>query len=410
MKGLLLLLTIIFAVAGLGISQNNPAAGIPYLGKRSGDPTCNASRKGFTYYNTSTNKYRFCDGSTWSDLGGGGITVGTTTSNGTANTVLKTNGSSAVADAAGVTQPSGNTLKLTSQNATDVIFSTVSSASQSGDVVDLFRSDGTTKHFWITQPSGVHGPEMHFKESNFNNEFILSIDNSGNANLSLALSNQKIGLGGRPQTGQYKLAIQGREDDSGGNATEIKTQSASTVGMNVQLAASPTGNAINVTSNGGSAGDLYSISSGGFTTSAGDKRVSSNVTNATATMTNIADLTLTLAASGKYAGTFSFLAKNSTAAEGIQFDFNGSSATITGVQFGFTAAPPGVTLGTTNSTALATAITATTATTTDVWYTVNFIIVVNAAGTIIPRVAEVSHTSGTVTVEAGSFSNVRKYN
>jgi hypothetical protein len=141
---------------------------------------------------------------------------------------------------------------------------------------------------------------------------------------------------------------------------------------------------------------------GGWLQTAGLKRVASNVTNATATMANITDLSITVQAGRKYSGSYSFVATNSTAGEGLQFDFNGGSATVTSIQFMFVATPPGVTLGTTQSAAIGTAITATTATTTSVVYTVYFDVVVNAGGTLIPRVAEVSHTSGTATVKAGS--------
>jgi hypothetical protein len=407
---------LILLLAAFTVSAQVTRQAIPHSGRLATTPAGGCIFKGQTYYDTATDHYRKCTvvGSpgTWVDMdsaGSSGITVGTTTSDGAANTLLKTDGSGKVNNATGVAQPTGGTLKLTSQNATDVVLTGVSATSQSGDIVDFFRSDGTTKHFWITAPSTTNGPEMHLKEAGFSNELVFSIDNSSQSNISSPNNGKIIAIGGRPNTGQGKLLIQAREDDTGGKAIEIRTQAADTVGETISLAASQSANAVNVTSSGGSAGDLYSISPGGFTKSAGDKTVASNATNATATMSNLTDLTLTLEASGKYRGTFSFLAKNSTAGEGIAIDFNGGAATVTSVQFGFTCTPPGVTLGTTNSAALATAITATTATTTDVWYTVNFIVTVNAAGTIIPRFSEVSHTSGTATVEAGSYSNVRKY-
>jgi hypothetical protein len=147
-------------------------------------------------------------------------------------------------------------------------------------------------------------------------------------------------------------------------------------------------------------------SGGGWLQTAGYKSVATNVTNATATMGNVSDLSMPLQAGRKYAGQFSFVAKNSTAAEGLQIDFAGGSATFTSIEFTFRSTPPGVTLGTVVSSAAGTAITATTATTTDVVYTIYFTCVVNAAGTLIPRVAEVSHTSGTATLVAGSISEI----
>jgi hypothetical protein len=131
-------------------------------------------------------------------------------------------------------------------------------------------------------------------------------------------------------------------------------------------------------------------------------RNTSNASNATATMSNLSDLTINLAAGMKYFGTLTLFANNSTAAEGLQFDFNGGSATMTSFEAGFSAQPIGVTLGTLTSTSLSTALTATTATTADSVYTIEFTMVVNAAGTFIPRYAEVSHTLGTATVKLGS--------
>lgn len=47
--------------------------------------------------------------------GGGGITVGTTASNGTSNTLLKTNATSQVADATGITNPSSGVIAASSK-------------------------------------------------------------------------------------------------------------------------------------------------------------------------------------------------------------------------------------------------------------------------------------------------------
>jgi hypothetical protein len=134
-------------------------------------------------------------------------------------------------------------------------------------------------------------------------------------------------------------------------------------------------------------------------------RLTANVTNATASMANLSDLSLTLIAGRKYTGRLILFAKNSTAAEGLQFDFNGGTATMTSFQTGFAATPPGsgLVLGTLTTTALGTALTATTATTADAVYTIEISMVVNAGGTFIPRFAEVSHTNGTATVELGSY-------
>jgi hypothetical protein len=145
----------------------------------------------------------------------------------------------------------------------------------------------------------------------------------------------------------------------------------------------------------------------GVLISALSARTTSSPTNATATMSSgvLSDLTLTLLAGAKYFGTLVLFAKNSTAAEGLQFDLNGGSATMTSIEFGFAATPPGASLalGVLTSTALGTALTVTTATTADAVYTIQVGLVVANAGTLIPRFAEVSHTSGTATVEVNSY-------
>lgn len=134
----------------------------------------------------------------------------------------------------------------------------------------------------------------------------------------------------------------------------------------------------------------------------GKKRVASNATNATATMSNLTDLSAPVVAARKYGGFLAVIAKNSTAAEGLQFDFGGGSATMTSFQATLVGTAIGTTLGTTTSSAIATAVTATVATTTDVTYLIYVTFVVNAGGTLIPRFAEVSHATGTATVELGS--------
>lgn len=136
---------------------------------------------------------------------------------------------------------------------------------------------------------------------------------------------------------------------------------------------------------------------------AGRARLTANATNATATLSNLTDLSLTVVAGRKYAGYLTVIAKNSTAAEGLVFDAQGGSATWTSFEWGFTATPPGsglvlgaVTGGFVNS------ISVSTATTADAIYTIYITGVCNAGGTFIPRFSEGSHTSGTATVVLGS--------
>lgn len=149
---------------------------------------------------------------------------------------------------------------------------------------------------------------------------------------------------------------------------------------------------------------------GGTIKSAAFTRVTADVTNATATMANLTDLTTTVVASGHYSGTIQVFANNSTGAEGLQFDLGGSSATFTDLEFGFGGSPLGATIGTATSTAKGTAITSTVVSTSDAGYTITFACTVNAGGTIIPRFAEVSHTAGTATLRKNSAMTLHSTN
>lgn len=132
-------------------------------------------------------------------------------------------------------------------------------------------------------------------------------------------------------------------------------------------------------------------------------RLTSSPTNATAVMSNLTDLGLTLVAGNKYVGQVVLFANNSTGAEGLAFDLNGGGATMTSIEFGFMGTPLGATLGTGSSTALGTAVTVTVASTSDVAYCIAIGLVCANGGTLIPRFAEVSHTSGTATVKLNSY-------
>ena len=134
------------------------------------------------------------------------------------------------------------------------------------------------------------------------------------------------------------------------------------------------------------------------------KRVTANVTNATATMANITDLSITLTAGHKYVGEMVVKCSDSTAAEGISFDFDGSSATMTSFAAGAGVLTGGTTVAvTTTSTALATDLNWTTITG-ETWIIIKISMVVNAGGTFIPRFCQgTAHTSGTATVNLGSY-------
>lgn len=145
------------------------------------------------------------------------------------------------------------------------------------------------------------------------------------------------------------------------------------------------------------------VSGFGWINDAGIARNTADVANATTTFATLPDLTINVLAGRKYIGVVKIKCNNSTSAEGIKFDFNGGTATITSFWAAASEMVGGTTvLGTVISTSLAGVINYTTITgETLIEITLSF--VVNAAGTLIPRFAENSHAAGTATVELGSF-------
>ncbi len=142
---------------------------------------------------------------------------------------------------------------------------------------------------------------------------------------------------------------------------------------------------------------------GWFQNTNGRSRLTADVTNATATFANISDSTWTSIAGRKYTCLISATVNNSQAAEGCQIDWNGGSGTWTSVNTGIVAAM-GCTVTVRTGAAIATALVITALPdTNDVDILLRFSGVANAAGTVIMRAAEVSHTLGTLTVRINSF-------
>ena len=137
----------------------------------------------------------------------------------------------------------------------------------------------------------------------------------------------------------------------------------------------------------------------------GRKRMVTSPTNGTVNFANLADLTVTLEAARNYTGRMVIYASDSTAADGIKFDFNGGTATMTSFEaYAMTSASTPPTIGALESTSLAGVINWTsTGITGNVLYVFEISMVVNAAGTFIPRFAQDAHTVGTATVLLGSF-------
>jgi hypothetical protein len=94
MKRILLLTIVLFSLSAPSFSQAGIIAAASRLVKRTSDAvagTCDVSRKGYTYFNTTTNIARICDGTAWGNAGGGAAGVGGSTG-ATDNAVLRADG------------------------------------------------------------------------------------------------------------------------------------------------------------------------------------------------------------------------------------------------------------------------------------------------------------------------------
>lgn len=145
-------------------------------------------------------------------------------------------------------------------------------------------------------------------------------------------------------------------------------------------------------------------STGWIQQQAARSRVTADATKTDTTFANLTDLSLTLTAGRMYTGRLVIKCVNSTATEGIKFDCNGGSATMTNFWAGAGILASGGTdvVGTNISTSLAGVINFTTFTGESV-VVIELSMVVNAGGTFIPRFAENSTAIGTATVRLGSY-------
>lgn len=140
----------------------------------------------------------------------------------------------------------------------------------------------------------------------------------------------------------------------------------------------------------------------------GDSRNASNVTNNTTTPAAITGLSSTVAAGRKYKGELTLFLSTDQAAEGMLIDFDGGTATMTSFSAFISSNVQGATLGTTVSSAIATDLNATALNGTGInGIVIQFTFVVSVAGTFIPRIAQNTHASGTITCILGSTMTIK---
>lgn len=131
--------------------------------------------------------------------------------------------------------------------------------------------------------------------------------------------------------------------------------------------------------------------------------IAADVPNATTTFTNLSDLAVTLAAGQKYSGRLDIKCGNTTPAEGIKFDFNGGTATMTDfwAGAGVVASSGSAIPGTVVVTAISNPMNFPTMVV-DAVLTIVFSIECLAGGTFIPRFAADTHSTGTATIRKGT--------
>lgn len=243
----------------------------------------------------------------------------------------------------------------------------------------------------VRQPGGTPGTDdvNLYVESGFAHELVIDAQGGPGSAQSVAVRYQGTLISRFVNSGDYTgLFI----PDGSGAAAVIFGDDAFTADAGVKRVAARV-----VKPTAGNTGD------GWFQNTAGRDRVNAAAVTATdTTMVNVIALSKTVIAGRKYIGKYTFFANNSTGADGLKFDMGGGTATFTSIEFGFSAAL-GATLGTVASTTSTTAITVTVVSTSDAVYEVSFGFVCNAAGTVIPRFAEVVDGGGTATVQIQSF-------
>lgn len=149
----------------------------------------------------------------------------------------------------------------------------------------------------------------------------------------------------------------------------------------------------------------------GFDVAGGDCFVASAQTNATATMQTSNCLVggsaaITVTSGRKYTGTCELFLSDSVAVDGAQIDFNGGTATATDFRAQITAFDTALNLST-QTTTLAGTGSASTFTGAGA-FEIHFTFEPSSSGTFLPRFAQVSHTTGTLTLTRGSNCRVRE--
>jgi hypothetical protein len=136
----------------------------------------------------------------------------------------------------------------------------------------------------------------------------------------------------------------------------------------------------------------------------GNEALAADFISTSATPADLTGLTVTLKTGRKYTFRMALRFSDSTAADGARFDFDGGTATATDFGVNCQVYDTALLLSQ-DTTALATDVVATTTTgASSIKCDGSF--TVNAAGTFIVRAGQEAHSTGTLTVETGSYLHV----
>lgn len=315
---------------------------------------------------------------TWAAGGGGGITAGTTAiASGTATRlVYETSGnkfgeiSGATSDGTSVTFGSGNLLATSPVFATDITTPLILSGSAaSGGNIRINTTTNGTKG--LIQIDGTTAGIGHHTGSNSLAFYANSVPVFGVQGVTNVMIRSD---------GAYQINQASGIDNSVGAGLSLAAQNVLVIGSGAAQ------------------------SRAGWLQWSGQARMTADATNATTTFSNLTGLTISnLQAGRKYTGTMRIKCNNSVSIDGAKFDFNGGSATMTSFWAAASAAAATApTIGANSSTSLAGVINYT-AITGETYLEFSISFVVNGAGTLIPRIATNSVTTGVLTVELGSF-------
>jgi hypothetical protein len=369
-----LLLAILLCIATLpAFSQTGITTPPRYLGKRATDPATCSTLVPTWYWNTASLTFRYCSAAnTFADLGGGSLAMGSTIGSATQGSVLFAGASGALS------QNNANFFWDDTNKILKTAFST------SAETVAMGKRSAGLAAIWManSSPSSTN--------------WVFSADAS---TLVLKSPNSTQGL---ITCLQFICAVGDGDPPVANKTLSVSSNSTATyTPLSVKLAASQSATAFEVLPNGSST-PIFAVMPTGITQSAGNLRVSSNVTNATTTLANATGLVSPTLTAGRTYSFYGYLyVADSTAADGVKIAFDAGTATATNFRSHVLITDSSLRTSSQVS-ALATTITAATITG-DSIIEVSGTITVNAAGTFGIRQAQNAHTAGTLTVYQGSY-------